>query len=269
MWCARMKRLGLIPACAGKTTATTGGKEELTAHPRVCGENLPGDQPPRPALGSSPRVRGKRNPRLRPERITGLIPACAGKTVGGGMGPVCGAAHPRVCGENAAYVGGVSVDEGSSPRVRGKPRRDDEQGVRVGLIPACAGKTAFMNSVTTGSRAHPRVCGENRVPVGVIAGHPGSSPRVRGKLMTSTAAEASLRLIPACAGKTSPPVSSPGPSPAHPRVCGENTRRSAHQSVGQGSSPRVRGKRRHSGDRGLPVRLIPACAGKTGRPSTG
>ena len=52
---------GLIPACAGKTYQEYGSQSLISAHPRVCGENLA------PAVlafgyaGSSPRVRGKLN----------------------------------------------------------------------------------------------------------------------------------------------------------------------------------------------------------------
>ena len=71
----------------------------------------------------------------------------------------------------------------------------------------------------------------------------GSSPRVRGKLIS---------LSTLCAA----PV-------AHPRVCGENDIDYSTAPEITGSSPRVRGKRTRR--RSLPGRngLIPACAGKT------
>ena len=54
------RRCGLIPACAGKTTAVFELCAEDWAHPRVCGENF--------RLSSWP------------EHRAWLIPACAGKT---------------------------------------------------------------------------------------------------------------------------------------------------------------------------------------------
>ena len=54
---------------------------------------------------------------------------------------VMGGAHPRVCGENAAFKALDALDEGSSPRVRGKPHVHTPLGPPKGLIPACAGKT--------------------------------------------------------------------------------------------------------------------------------
>ena len=50
---------------------------------------------------------------------------------------------------------------------------------------------------------------------------------------------------------------------AHPRVCGENTPLMLNPAEIQGSSPRVRGKPLELKRRGVLLRLIPACAGKT------
>ena len=52
-------------------------------------------------------------------------------------------------------------------------------------------------------------------------------------------------------------------SPAHPRVCGENTGEELDQILDLGSSPRVRGKLEASGSQLHEFGLIPACAGKT------
>ena len=112
-------------------------------------------------------------------------------------------------------------------------------------------------------RAHPRVCGENMCPARGIARSLGSSPRVRGKLSGGLTGLLQVRLIPACAGKTSVTLALHFPKTAHPRVCGEN--HAIHMSTrgARGSSPRVRGKQvgpRHA----VSVNgLIPACAGKT------
>ena len=50
--------------------------------------------------GSSPRVRGKRLIVRSQSVSSGLIPACAGKTVQELIGNAFKRAHPRVCGEN-------------------------------------------------------------------------------------------------------------------------------------------------------------------------
>ena len=72
----------LIPACAGKTSAAGFSSVAGAAHPRVCGENFYDAVRASPALGSSPRVRGKLLAAEHGFQSRGLIPACAGKTRG-------------------------------------------------------------------------------------------------------------------------------------------------------------------------------------------
>ena len=90
----------LIPAHAGKTQPYRPCPCPSRAHPRSRGENLDHKDVRGAGAGSSPLTRGK--PRLGPRtpRLTGLIPAHAGKT--GSTWPLallC-AAHPRSRGEN-------------------------------------------------------------------------------------------------------------------------------------------------------------------------
>ena len=94
----------------------------------------------------------------------------------------------------------------------------------------------------------------------------GSSPRVRGKRPDGATTSRPPRLIPACAGKTSPCARLSSIVTAHPRACGENLDLADPESFPLGSSPRVRGKLGHSSDRIRDDRLIPARAGKTGAP---
>ena len=60
-------------------------------------------------LGSSPRVRGKRPKGAPPLPCSGLIPACAGKTLTEVARGKADRAHPRVCGENVGVDGLVVV----------------------------------------------------------------------------------------------------------------------------------------------------------------
>ena len=71
----------LIPACAGKTMMPPPPSPPRSAHPRVCGENLPIRMGRAWFTGSSPRVRGKRRGGVGVSDEVGLIPACAGKTL--------------------------------------------------------------------------------------------------------------------------------------------------------------------------------------------
>ena len=138
---ALASNIGLIPACAGKTTWRASRGLGGWAHPRVCGENAVRFRRSEIERGSSPRVRGKRLNLLDLRGVSRLIPACAGKTYKDGIGEGGRRAHPRVCGENLVTKQPRISANGSSPRVRGKRPFDFKSCISLGLIPACAGKT--------------------------------------------------------------------------------------------------------------------------------
>ena len=147
--------------------------------------------------------------------------------------------------------------------MRGKLCRSGSVVSRLRLIPAYAGKTMRCLAFVGMYRAHPRVCGENSAPQLNSFVRTGSSPRMRGKHQYMRLAILNCRLIPAYAGKTYICSQGDGLRPAHPRVCGENSRRAVPNLTTPGSSPRMRGKlflgvvfTRARG-------LIPAYAGKT------
>ena len=133
--------LRLIPALAGKTCPDRPQRVSEWAHPRAGGENwgeVSGDVN---VSGSSPRWRGKHAKPPAPRGQARLIPALAGKTT-----LYCDwserlAAHPRAGGENDTEAGKKAVEDGSSPRWRGKLVSDNAPVPTVGLIPALAGKT--------------------------------------------------------------------------------------------------------------------------------
>ena len=155
-------RRGLIPARAGKTQPLQVRGDPAPAHPRACGENFWGIGDSTWAWGSSPRVRGKRADRCAGQPRQRLIPARAGKTRFTSSGRVGGRAHPRACGENIGYSQPNRRTIGSSPRVRGKPRRRLLALPALGLIPARAGKTGGSTPARRRCTAHPRACGENQ-----------------------------------------------------------------------------------------------------------
>ena len=111
--------------------------------------------------------------------------------------------------------------------------------------------------------AHPRACGENYCVLAHIPELSGSSPRMRGKPTVQKSHSTRSGLIPAHAGKTSARRPNYAPPWAHPRACGENREIAFGNWYEQGSSPRMRGKRRGLTWNQLPPGLIPAHAGKT------
>ncbi len=112
---------GLIPAHAGKTWKASRAYCRAWAHPRSRGENRQSNVGGVSARGSSPLTRGKRSARRGRKRLTGLIPAHAGKTARSHARGRRTAAHPRSRGENSALGGLTGMLPGSSPLTRGKP----------------------------------------------------------------------------------------------------------------------------------------------------
>ena len=70
----------ITPACAGKSTAISKIPPCNRDHPRVCGEKIFWTRTPQAMRGSPPRVRGKDPGKTGNHPITGITPACAGKS---------------------------------------------------------------------------------------------------------------------------------------------------------------------------------------------
>ena len=256
-------RRGLIPAHAGKTTATTSTERRPRAHPRSRGENRCRRSMARSSTGSSPLTRGKQETLNEGGVKARLIPAHAGKTINSRGGGICAWAHPRSRGENRDMAFTRSSYVGSSPLTRGKRLTVAVGTARGRLIPAHAGKTAATARAAPSSEAHPRSRGENLAPMMMRFGTAGSSPLTRGKPRRGGVEPRRLRLIPAHAGKTSCPTRPSSTERAHPRSRGENRRNRGRKYGGLGSSPLTRGKRDVGGVRPSGGGLIPAHAGKT------
>ena len=110
----------ITPACAGKTSIFACSSLKSWDHPRVCGENLKILVFKVAALGSPPRVRGKRSGQYSMGYCCRITPACAGKTIRKRGRSFLRKDHPRVCGENAPVAPSMLDFMGSPPRVRGK-----------------------------------------------------------------------------------------------------------------------------------------------------
>ena len=171
--------------------------------------------------------------------------------------------HPRVCGENVRKPPPTIRLTGTSPRMRGKQRGAYGCFRCTRNIPAYAGKTVCVNSVTITFPEHPRVCGENSAFTAWFCPRNGTSPRMRGKPRPVMWCVSQARNIPAYAGKTDGLRISYRPASEHPRVCGENEVSKAYMLFMQGTSPRMRGKRFLVPSATVGARNIPAYAGKT------
>ncbi len=74
------RRLGIIPALAGSTGATSNAMSHRRDHPRACGEHRCPRAHCGHVPGSSPRLRGARKGRTYDEYHARIIPALAGST---------------------------------------------------------------------------------------------------------------------------------------------------------------------------------------------
>ena len=131
---------GSIPACAGKPSSRWRRWRAGTVHPRVCGEAGDAPWPEYLARGPSPRVRGSRAGPPSGAGLGGSIPACAGKPRAEDLVRPARQVHPRVCGEAGRFRRRRGRGRGPSPRVRGSRAPFVGFGIRLGSIPACAGK---------------------------------------------------------------------------------------------------------------------------------
>ena len=116
---------------------------------------------------------------------------------------------------------------------------------------------------------HPRACGANHLVEDGRQRAAGSSPRMRGKLLLRDVREPRPRIIPAYAGQTHISTSVTGRWTDHPRACGANATAVDNCVPGDGSSPRMRGKRPSRYDIRGCRRIIPAHAGQTAYRSQG
>ena len=153
--------------------------------------------------------------------------------------------------------------QGSPPRVRGTVSYRCFISYVYRITPACAGNRSIKITFRDNAMDHPRVCGEQPlggVPQGCLQGSP---PRVRGTACILRRWCRIDRITPACAGNSFAARSSARASKDHPRVCGEQPRAAAAETVLSGSPPRVRGTGIGGGREHGSHGITPACAGNS------
>ena len=139
---------GIIPAHAGITKRSSGGRTSTSDHPRACGDHHGVDALSALSAGSSPRMRGSRVWCSQGYSLQRIIPAHAGITCC--IGICCGGTrdHPRACGDHHCTFALRFCSAGSSPRMRGSRQNLRLRGNQLRIIPAHAGIT-FALSVNT------------------------------------------------------------------------------------------------------------------------
>ena len=152
---------GIIPACAGNTSAVMLSAPCSRDHPRMRGEHMDVLRTNARMPGSSPHARGTQQIRNVEKADRGIIPACAGNTNDPCPCMMANRDHPRMRGEHWLFVFWVCCRLGSSPHARGTPAFRRSAMRCRGIIPACAGNTPCNDRLSSGSRDHPRMRGEH------------------------------------------------------------------------------------------------------------
>ena len=253
----------IIPAHAGQTASNGRSGVIVADHPRACGANTMLPDMSGVPCGSSPRMRGKQVMTCRLACCGRIIPAHAGQTWPRGYFVGFPSDHPRACGANAVLRRWRTPPTGSSPRMRGKRCVGHVQHPWPRIIPAHAGQTCSRGAKARPTPDHPRACGANCFAATLCERPAGSSPRMRGKRRLQCGERSGVRIIPAHAGQTSVAFRSSLRLSDHPRACGANALLRRVQRSIDGSSPRMRGKRRGRPIRARILRIIPAHAGQT------
>ena len=193
---------GITPADAGKTIFALMLDVARQDHPRGCGENAKNEPKQANAVGSPPRMRGKRLPHSCGITALRITPADAGKTRQRNLRAETVGDHPRGCGENTKRRKFGKGYVGSPPRMRGKRfcRLCAINNRRI--TPADAGKTRTLRPFRPKSGDHPRGCGENENDTRRLSQSRGSPPRMRGKQAVVAGTVTFDGITPADAGKT-------------------------------------------------------------------
>ena len=153
---------------------------------------------------------------------------------------------------------------GSPPRARGAGGPAGQGAPVAGITPACAGSSGRRFHNGRRGRDHPRVRGEQGLPLPPGARPVGSPPRARGAGAQRRHPEGLQRITPACAGSSPQGMTQPNRLTDHPRVRGEQATNGAAAWGQSGSPPRARGAEPSTSGRSPGEGITPACAGSRG-----
>ncbi len=173
-----------IPAPAGNAQPVRVHDLQVPVHPRACGERAITVYKPGCTSGSSPRLRGTREIVGNVVAVARFIPAPAGNACWLPSPFRRRSVHPRACGERRPKRSSEVTNTGSSPRLRGTLPPYLFSAAFERFIPAPAGNASHSSSVVWPRTVHPRACGERISDKHVFTILSGSSPRLRGTLLT-------------------------------------------------------------------------------------
>ena len=201
-FCVAPARMGIISACAERTSRYRRRTPLSRDHLRVCGADGQGRVRRRPEAGSSPRVRNGQGRQTGHRGHRGIISACAERTRSRPANSRATWDHLRVCGADLTPLAANWAVTGSSPRVRSGPLGAFRLRGEVGIISACAERTADQDRLAVRFGDHLRVCGADAHQTTRIGRIRGSSPRVRSGRTAPDPGTTRIGIISACAERT-------------------------------------------------------------------
>ena len=212
-------------------------------------------------IGSSPRLRGTGKCRTENPPNVRFIPAPAGNRRLSQLVKTRRPVHPRACGEQPYVLLAQPTYFGSSPRLRGTAVRPVGTAHIFRFIPAPAGNSTPPPPKIPAFAVHPRACGEQGDDDQKRKVMIGSSPRLRGTVLTRVPRTHNRRFIPAPAGNRASEPPWMAVARVHPRACGEQYSAQYQSMTRIGSSPRLRGTVKEPIAQVPNNRFIPAPAG--------
>ena len=243
-------RTKVAPVHAGKGSRTRWSRSWHTDRPRTCGECLLG--PPFSVPRSDP-------PRIRREKIWCEVPD-----------EEKNGSPPRMREKSSLPPDG-NLSLRSTPAHAGNCSvlRNPGRNAAPRITPAHAGKRRPSHVYSQPFWDHPCLCREKICYEAPEDEKNGSPPPMRGKAVHKGLYRPTLRITPACAGKSSIVSSSVLRRRDHPRLCGEKSFTSYSSSTITGSPPPVRGKAEYNVSGNDTSWITPACAGKRSPRSPG
>ena len=172
----------ITPAWAGKRHLYNYLYRNGKDHPRMGGEKILSALRYPAHGGSPPHGRGKEETGTEVKLNYGITPAWAGKSLRYIGNNAARWDHPRMGGEKGQCTLDQTYTTGSPPHGRGKVGGGVRGAACLGITPAWAGKSLWLNGSWHCPRDYPRMGGEKFYRKDVRNAHLGSPPHGRGKV---------------------------------------------------------------------------------------
>ena len=238
---------GITPACAGNSLFFFILLHYKWDHPRLRGEQNLFHRPAPCGAGSPPLARGTEVNALLGMTKMGITPACAGNRIDKRANVNRTRDHPRLRGEQTPYT---FLDT-----------------FLHGITPACAGNSSLVLHNSKTSLDHPRLRGEQYAGVENAGKWMGSPPLARGTVGAEGKIQCRTGITPACAGNSDVPIAKIPSGKDHPRLRGEQISINNVNDRCEGSPPLARGTDSLPAHRARGLRITPACAGNSRKPT--